>query len=131
MKLTKLLIATALLTVSLSANDVLQNSMATMEKGMTQIQKGFLNNNLNLIKEGTKLVKEGNILFSDPKVINQYLPDNKKNMVNVAENASKRISLDITELEANLDNKAFIKAANAYSDMLNACSSCHSIVRNW
>ena len=41
MKLTKLLIATALLTVSLSANDVLQNSMATMEKGMTQIQKGF------------------------------------------------------------------------------------------
>ena len=84
-----------------------------------------------MIKEGTKLVKEGNTLFSDAKVINQYLPDNKKHMVNVAENASKRISLDITELEANLDNKAFIKAANSYSDMLNACSSCHSIVRNW
>lgn len=131
MKLAKLIIAASLLVVSASANDVLQNSMSTMEKGMTQIQKGFLNNNLDLIKEGTKLVKEGNILFSDTKVINQYLPDNKKHMVNVAENASKRISLDIIELEANLDNKAFIKAANSYSDMLNACSSCHSIVRNW
>ncbi|QKF68212.1 hypothetical protein AVENP_2731 [Arcobacter venerupis] len=131
MKLAKLIIAASLFVVSVSANDVLQNSMSTMEKGMTQIQKGFLNNNLDLIKEGTKLVKEGNILFSDAKVINQYLPDNKKHMVNVAENASKRISLDITELEANLDNKAFIKAANSYSDMLNACSSCHSIVRNW
>ncbi|MBY0540836.1 MAG: hypothetical protein K2P52_05415 [Campylobacterales bacterium] len=131
MKLSKLIIAASLFIVCASANDVMQNSMSTMEKGMTQIQKGFLNNNLDLIKEGTKLVKEGNALFSDAKVINQYLPDNKKHMVNVAENASKRISLDITELESNLDNKAFIKATNAYSDMLNACSSCHSIVRNW
>ena len=114
-----------------NANDVMQKSMSIMEKGMTQIQQGFLNNNLQLIKDGTKLVKEGNSLFSDKKVISEYLPDNKKHMVNVAENASKRITLDISELEANLDNKAFINAANAYSDMLNACSSCHSIVRNW
>ena len=131
MKITKIILACPLVFGIANANDVMQNSMSTMEKGMTQIQKGFLNNNLDLIKEGTKLVKEGNALFSDTKVINQYLPDNKKHMVNMAENASKRISLDITELEANLDNKAFIKAANSYSDMLNACSSCHSIVRNW
>lgn len=131
MKITKIILACSLVFGIANANDVMQNSMSTMEKGMTQIQKGFLNNNLDLIKEGTKLVKEGNALFSDTKVINQYLPDNKKHMVNMAENASKRISLDITELEANLDNKAFIKAANSYSDMLNACSSCHSIVRNW
>jgi len=52
-------------------------------------------------------------------------------MTNIAENASKRIALDVIVLEENLKNKAFIKAANAYSDMLNACSSCHSIVRNW
>ena len=131
MKLAKLIIAATLFVVTANANDVMQKSMSTMEKGMVQIQQGFLNNNIGLIKEGTKLVKEGNTLFSDKKVIGEFLPDNKKHMVNVAENASKRISLDITELEANLDNKAFIKAANAYSDMLNACSSCHSIVRNW
>ena len=131
MKLAKLIIATTLFVVTANANDVMQKSMSTMEKGMVQIQQGFLNNNIGLIKEGTKLVKEGNTLFSDKKVIGEFLPDNKKHMVNVAENASKRISLDITELESNLDNKAFIKATNAYSDMLNACSSCHSIVRNW
>ncbi len=131
MKLAKLIIAATLFVVAANANDVMQKSMSTMEKGMTQIQQGFLNNNLGLIKEGTKLVKEGNALFSDKKVIGEYLPDNKKHMVNVAENASKRISLDVNELEVNLDNKAFINAANSYSDMLNACSSCHSIVRNW
>ena len=52
-------------------------------------------------------------------------------MSNIAENASKRITLDVVELEENLKNKAFINAGNSYSDMLNACSSCHSIVRNW
>lgn len=131
MKLTKLLIASSLLAVSLSANDVMQKSMSIMEKGMTQIQQGFLNNNLQLIKDGTKLVKEGNALFSDKKVISEFLPENKKHMVNVAENASKRIALDINVLELNLDDKAYVNAANAYSDMLNACSSCHSIVRSW
>ncbi len=77
MKLVKLLIATTLFIASANANDVMQKSMSIMEKGMTQIQQGFLNNNLELIKEGTKLVKEGNTLFSDKKVISQYLPDNK------------------------------------------------------
>lgn len=131
MKLVKILVAAALLVVAANANDVMQKSMSIMEKGMTQIQQGFLNNNLQLIKDGAKLVKEGNELFSDKKVIASYLPENKKHMANVAENASKRIALDINVLELNLDDKAFVNAANAYSDMLNACSSCHSIVRNW
>jgi hypothetical protein len=131
MKLVKSLIVSTLLIVSANANDVMQKSMSIMEKGMTQIQQGFLNNNLELIKEGAKLVQEGNNLFSDKKVITSYLPENKKHMVNVAENASKRISLDLSALEINIDNKSYINAANSYSDMLNACSSCHSIVRNW
>lgn len=131
MKLVKILVASALLVVAANANDVMQKSMSIMEKGMTQIQQGFLNNNLELIKQGTELVKEGNSLFSDKKVISQYLPENKKHMANVAENASKRIALDINVLELNLDTKSYVNAANAYSDMLNACSSCHSIVRNW
>lgn len=59
------------------------------------------------------------------------LPENKKHMANVAANASTRISLALNVLELNVDDKAYVNAANAYSDMLNACSSCHSIVRNW
>lgn len=131
MKLGKLLLSSVLLVGALNAQDVMQKSMATMEEGMTKIQKGFLNNNVELIKEGSILVKEGNALFSDTKVIKEYLPDDKKHMVNVAANSSQRIALDINVLELNLDNKAYVNAANAYSDMLNACSKCHSIVRQW
>ena len=131
MKLIKILVASSLLVVAANANDVMQKSMSIMEKGMTEIQKGFLNNNLDSIKSGVKLVKEGNEINTDKKVISSYLPENKKHLSNVAENASKRIALDINVLEVNLDNKSYVNAANAYSDMINACSSCHSIVRNW
>lgn len=131
MKILNILTAIALTISVASAQDVMQKSMSLMEQGMTQIQKGFLNNNLELIRSGSKLVKEGNSLFSDKKVIAQYLPKDKKHMVNVAENAAKRIELDVNVLELNLDDKAYINAANGYSDILNACARCHSIVRSW
>ncbi|MAC84674.1 MAG: hypothetical protein CL624_11140 [Arcobacter sp.] len=131
MKLGKILLSSILLIGTLSAEDIMQKSMSTMEQGMTKIQKGFLNNNVDLIKEGSMLVKEGNALFSDTKVIKEYLPADKKHMANVAANSSERIALDINVLELNLDNKAYLNAANAYSDMLNACSKCHAIVRKW
>ena len=50
MKLAKLIIAATLFVVTANANDVMQKSMSTMEKGMVQIQQGFLNNNIGLIK---------------------------------------------------------------------------------
>ncbi|RXJ99245.1 hypothetical protein CRU98_07755 [Arcobacter sp. CECT 8986] len=131
MRLGKLVLACTLFITAATAQDVMQKSMSTMEQGMTQIQQGFLNNNIELIKSGTKLVKEGNKLFLDKDVIEKYLPKEKKHMVNVAENTSKRIALDINVLELNIENKAYLNAANAYSDMLNACSRCHSIVRSW
>lgn len=131
MKLGKLLIA-GILTFSVAhAEDVMQKSMSMMEEGMTQIQQGFLNNNVALIENGTKLVSEGNSLFNKKEVIGQYLPEDKKHLVNVAVNASKRIVLDVNVLNLNLEEKAYIKASNAYSDILNACSSCHALVRNW
>jgi hypothetical protein len=131
MKLLKLLLASSLTLSVMNANDVMQKSMATMEQGMALIQKGFLNNNIELINQGNKLVKDGNSLFAEKSSISQYLPENKKHMANIADNASKRIALDVVELEENLKNKAFIKAGNSYSDMLNACSNCHSIARGW
>ncbi|WP_428023672.1 hypothetical protein [Arcobacter sp.] len=131
MKLIKLaLIATLSFGVA-NADNVMQKSMDLMDQGMTKIQKGFINSNIALIKEGAKLVNEGNALFSDKKVIKEYLPKDKKHMLNVAENASKRINLDLNVLNLNLDDKAYINASNAYSDMLNACSRCHSIIREW
>ncbi len=131
MKLLKILAAVALTISISSAQDVMQKSMNIMEEGMSEIQKGFLNNSVELIKSGTEKVRKGNELFSDKKVITQYLPDNKKHMVNIAANAAERIKLDANVLELNLENKAYIDAANAYSDMMNACARCHSIVRSW
>lgn len=131
MKLLNILAAVALTVTISSAQDVMQKSMNIMEKGMSEIQQGFLNNNVDLIKSGTEKVRKGNELFSDKKVIAQYLPDNKRHMVNIAANAAERIKLDANVLELNLENKAYIDAANAYSDMMNACARCHSIVRSW
>ncbi len=131
MKLTKILAAAVLSVTVASSNDIMMESMATMDNGMSMIQKGFMNNNLKLVKEGMTLVNKGNNQFSNPKLIKKYLPKDKRHMVNVAENQAKRITLDLNVLEIRLDNKAYTSAATAYSDMLNACSRCHAIVRNW
>ena len=131
MKLTKILMAGILSVSFATANDVMQKSMTTMDSGMSLIQKGFMHNNVSLIKDGMAMVKKGNAEFSDHSLIKQYLPEDKKHMVNVAENQAKRISLDLNVLEIRLDDKSYINAANAYSDMLNACSRCHGLVRNW
>ncbi len=131
MKLSKILIAGILSFSAANANDVMKESMNIMQKGIEQVQFGFINNNAELIKDGLVQIKKGNEMFSDEDVIKKYLPENKKHMVNVATNASKRIHLDANIIELNLDDKAYTKAAEGYSDMLNACSRCHGIVRSW
>jgi len=131
MKLKHILIGSILAAGFANAGDVMKESMATMQNGMTQVQQGFLNNNVASIKEGIELIKKGNAKFSDAKVIKKYLPADKKHMINVAENQAKRISLDTTVLELNLDDKAYVNASNAYADIMNACSRCHAIVRSW
>lgn len=131
LKVKKFLLA-GIVTLSLAnADDVLQKSMSIMQKGIDSITFGFMHNEVDNIKEGLELLREGNNMFSNKKLIEQYLPHDKKHMVNVAENQSKRITLDSNVLEINLDQKAYIDAANAYSDIINACSRCHAIVREW
>jgi cytochrome c553 len=131
MKLAKILTAAVLSVTIASANDVMKNSMNLMQKGIEQVQSGFINNNADLIKDGLVMVQKGNDMFSSESVIKKYLPNNKKHMTNVAVNAAKRITADATIIELNLDDKAYTKAADGYSDMLNACSRCHGIVRSW
>lgn len=131
MKLTKILMAGILSVTFASANDTLTKSMNMMQKGIEQVQFGFINNNEQIIRTGLKAIQKGNTMFSDEALIKKSLPSNKKHMTNVAENASKRITADATIIELNLDDKAYTKAAEAYSDMLNACSRCHGIIRSW
>ena len=131
MKLTKILMAGILSVSFANATDIVTESMTKMDTGLTLIQRGFMNNNESLIRDGVKMVEEGNSMFSDEKTIKKHLPADKKHMVNVAANQAKRIQLDATVLNLRLDDKSYTSAANAYSDMLNACSRCHAIVRDW
>ena len=131
MKLTKILAAAILSVTVASANDVMQKSMTLMQEGIEKVQAGFINNNAALIKNGLQQIENGNTLFSTKNVIAKYLPTDKVHMVNIAVNASKRIKADTTIIDLNLDEKAYLKAAEGYSDMLNACSRCHGLVRNW
>ena len=130
MKLIKIFIA-AIISTSIVQADAMTKSMNIMQQGIEQVQFGFINNNEKMIREGLKQIKKGNDMFSDESLIKKYLPNDKKHMSNVAENASKRIALDANIIELNLDDKAYTKAAEGYSDMLNACSRCHGIIRSW
>lgn len=131
MKIKSLLLAAVLSVTAASADDVMKKSMGMMNQGMNDIQAGFMNNNVSLIKSGAKLVEDGNKLFSTQEVIKQYLPTNKKHMTNTAKTHSDGIRQQLTVMSLKLDEKAYLKAGQAYADMLNACSSCHAIVRNW
>lgn len=131
MKFGTLFLAAALTVGVASANDTMKKSMSLMSQGMSNIQAGFMNNNIELINSGVKLVSDGNKLFSTVDAIKPYLPDNKKHLVNTAKIHSDVIKQQINVLTGRLDEKSFTKAGQAYSDMLNACSSCHAIVRNW
>lgn len=131
MKLKTILLAGILSVTVASANDVMTKSMNMMQKGIEQVQFGFINNNEQMIRDGLKEIKKGNTMFSSDSVIKASLPNNKKHMVNVASNASKRIAADATIIELNLDDKAYTKAAEGYADMMNACSRCHGIIRSW
>jgi len=131
MKLTTILMAGILSVTVASASDVMKQSMGLMQSGIEQVQAGFINNSEEAVRAGLKQIQEGNALFSEKKVIAQYLPSTKKHMVNTAVNASKRIKADTTIVELNLDDKAYTKAAQGYSDILNACSKCHGLVRTW
>jgi len=130
MKFAKLLIA-GVLSVGLAQADTMTKSMNIMQQGIEQVQFGFINNNEQMIRDGLVQITKGNNMFSSEEVIKKYLPNDKKHMTNVAVNASKRIALDANIIELNLDDKAYTKAAEGYSDMLNACSRCHGIIRSW
>ncbi len=131
MKLINLL-AAALLSVSVAnADEVMKSSMTKMEIGVNMIQKGFMHNDTSLILDGAKLVQEGNTMFSDQNTIAQYLPKGKEHLSNVGVNQAFRIDLDAKSIAIRVDSKDYVNATTAYTDMLNACSHCHALVRNW
>ncbi|MDD3324648.1 MAG: hypothetical protein PHN38_05975 [Sulfurospirillaceae bacterium] len=106
-------------------------AMLAMENGLNNIQKGFLYNNIDLIKSGVDIVQKENRVYHDRKVIKSILPENKKLMENIALITSKRIENASEEMKAYLEMKQMRKAHESFSDMVNACTDCHTIVRGW
>ncbi len=127
----KTLAITLLLGGSLFASDVLAVNMAKSENGLNNIQKGFLYNNMALVRNGIKEVRSANEMFHNMDEIKKYLPKDKQHMGNIAFNASKRINNAVDEMEIYLATNEMNKAQHTYSDIINACSACHAVVRGW
>ncbi len=131
MKIIISLILTVLLSSVASADNTLVTNMSQMENGLTMVQKGFLYNNPVQIKEGVADIHTANLLFHNVDETKKYLPKEKQHMSNIAFNASKRIDKATADLLKSLDKKQFSKASQSYSEIVNACTSCHAVVRGW
>jgi cytochrome c556 len=127
----KLILTLVALTSFAFANDATMKSMYAMESGLNDIQKGFLYNQVEMIVAGAKKIKEANKIFKNPALTQKYLPQNKKHMIGVTMNQSKRIDNATDSLISFIEIKDMSNASNAYSDVINACSACHAIVRGW
>lgn len=127
MKYIQALALTALLGTSVFAQEGLVEKMMDSENGLINIQKGFLYNNVALIKSGVAQIKKANALFKDADATKQYLPHKS----NIAYNAAKNINTAADELEKHIQEKEFTKAQKSFTDIMNACTSCHAIVRGW
>ncbi|MBN2870306.1 MAG: hypothetical protein JXK04_05045 [Campylobacterales bacterium] len=131
MKMIKMMALGALLAGAAMANESLALNMGKMENGLNNVQKGFLYNTPALIKEGVKEIDNANALFHNTEATKKYLPKEKQHMSNIAFNAAKRIDKASSEMLAALDKKQFSQASQSYSEIVNACTACHAVVRGW
>lgn len=131
MKLINILALSALLSVGAVADDTLALNMSQMENGLSNVQKGFLYNAPALIKGGVAEIQKANALFHNVDASKKYLPKEKQHMSNIAYNASKRIDSASDELIKSLNKKEYTKASQSYSEIVNACTACHAVVRGW
>ena len=105
--------------------------MLNMENGLANIQKGFLYNNMKLVQEGIEQVEKENSTYNNHNTIKAFLPADKKQMENLAFISSKRIDNASKEMKYYLSVNQPRKAFSAFSDIVNACTDCHTLVRGW
>lgn len=131
MKMVKILALSALLSVGVMADETLALNMSQMENGLSNVQKGFLYNAPALIKGGVSEIQKANALFHNVDASKKYLPKDKQHMSNIAFNAAKRIDSASADLLKALNKKEYSKASQSYSEIVNACTACHAVVRGW
>jgi hypothetical protein len=84
-----------------------------------------------LIKGGVSEIQKANALFHNVDATKKYLPKDKQHMSNIAFNSAKRIDSASADLIKALNKKEYTKASQSYSEMVNACTACHAVVRGW
>ena len=105
--------------------------MLNMENGLASIQKGFLYNNMKLVQDGIDQVEKENSTYDNRNAIKSFLPEGKKQMENLAFISSKRIENAAKEMKYYLSVQQPRKAFSAFSDIVNACTDCHTLIRGW
>lgn len=105
--------------------------MLNMENGLANIQKGFLYNNMKLVQEGIDQVEKENSTYDNHNAIKALLPEGKKQMENLAFISSKRIDNAAKEMKYYLSTNQPRKAHNSFSEIVTACTDCHTLVRGW
>jgi len=125
--------AALLLPASLLAEDkaTLMKDMAAQEAAMASIQKALLYSSKAGVAEGVKALKEANKVATLKDGLINYLPDNKKALHKTALKEGEKVNKYAEEMLKKLEAGRYEEAFTAYGKALNACNTCHVIIRSW
>lgn len=134
-KNSKLLIlaATALLATSAFAQDknAIMKDMKAQEEAMATIQKGILYGSIEIVKEGAANLKKANQIATLKEQLSNYLPENKKALYKTAMKEGEEVNKFTQQMLKQLEKKQYGEAMASYGKTLNACNTCHLIIRDW
>ena len=136
MKIFKIITATLLLTIAISATAAdnkqlkLKSDMRSMLSAMEMIQSGGFYNNKESMKEGVKRLKKGlsSLRSSDAKL---YLPKDQAYADRFANKRADMIAMYADDITASINDGNWDDALNDYQQMLGQCTSCHLRIRSW
>ncbi len=125
--------AALLLPASLLAEDkaALMKDMGAQEAAMASIQKALLYSSKAGVIEGVKALKEANKVATLKEGLINYLPDNKKALHKTALKEGEKVNKYAEEMLKKLEAGRYEEAFTAYGKALNACNTCHVIIRSW
>ena len=127
------ILALALLVSASFAKDKteIQKDMAAQEAAMSTIQKGLLYSSKDIVTDGVKALKEANKAGSLKDHLPTYLPDGKKALYKNAMHEGDNVNKHADAMLKALNENRFKDAFEAYGKTLNACNTCHLVIRSW
>jgi cytochrome c556 len=109
----------------------IQKDMAAQEGAMSTIQKGLLYSSKDIVNEGVKALKEANKAASLKDHLAAYLPEGKKALYKNAMQQGENVNKHADAMLKALNENRFKDAFESYGKTLNACNTCHIVIRSW